>query len=207
MWSDRRLPLLGQTIFNGVTPQATFDLARYPNIFGLRDLTLEGRKISRLLTLKNLWLFNLPACSPEANAGADDGRGLHLSILCHVTALLWLIDTEAAMKSREDQLTVVAEKCVAIVECEEVAFLRHFAMRLQSRRSSTSSAVAEVTVRGRPACSLPRLHAGGRQPLVHALPCNVAARSLTALLRAFSSRFVSFFAGEMSLPALLDTET
>ena len=135
-WDGRAWPVPAGTVVRGVTPQATIDFRRHRDILAPLNVNVPGN--TSALTLDKLWLINLPT-----NTGAlDRSQGTEqaqrdLAILGHVASFVWLLEADtAALAPRPGLLQRRVRDCVAVVPCEEVAFLHDLFSALRDMAGS-----------------------------------------------------------------------
>lgn len=139
----------GEFVVKGTSVHASIDFARFPDIFAVQDITVDGNVTRGQLVLRNLRLASLPAAPPPPGGAPEKREGVYNMrfMFRGVTSMLWIARAQRHAVRGDAAAAVMVEDVEVVVECEEVAFLRRFAESLRSSQHGLSVAHADYQAR------------------------------------------------------------
>jgi hypothetical protein len=151
LWEGAAIAVKDKTVLKGLSLHSGISFTRFRGIFTLPLAQTANTLVPPSeVILRHLRLSALPEAADVADVSSNGDGGVDTRpLLGKVTSLIWFVDTvQAARHTNSNSIAIRVEDCEAIVECDEVRFLQHFAQRLQSglHGQSKSHAVFQVSL-------------------------------------------------------------
>jgi hypothetical protein len=172
LWASTPIIVPSTILLRGSSIHSGINFARFRDVLFLQP----SHTASSEVVLRHLCLSNLPEAAPDAARGGGDTRALlalgsggeirgdSRALLGHGSGGEIRRDTRALLEQSDsggdtravlgqvtslinDSVAIRVEACEAVVECDEVKFLQHFAQRLQAGPGGRSNAHVTFQVR------------------------------------------------------------